>query len=272
MEKKTVKFVKTHEDAVIPTIAKEGDAGMDLYAIEDTIILPGTTMVVKTGLRCELPPNTEMQIRPRSGMSLKTPCLIKNAPGTIDEGYRGEIGVIAHCLLTVEYHGSESLAVLKHEDGTREIIGDQCLDFRHLDEPVIICKGDRIAQAVIKPVINRDLEIIEASAEELSDTERGEGGYGSTDATHYELLLQEVIKSAVDSIKAEKLFAEAWLFAEAHDLEVTDVAPRIIKGLVKFGGCPCKLDRPVCPCPEHMDEIEKMGHCHCGLFKKMEAE
>ena len=83
-----------HADAKIPTYAKVGDAGMDVYAVEDVTINPGETVIVPTGIKCALPLGYEFEVRPRSGLSVKTPLRVANAPGTIDSGYRDEIGVI----------------------------------------------------------------------------------------------------------------------------------------------------------------------------------
>ena len=132
----------------LPVYAKEGDAGMDLRSTSDYVIKPGETIIVDTGLRVEIPLGYEIQVRPRSGMAYKTKLRIANSLGTIDHSYRGKIGVIM------------------------ENIGKKA-------EP--IKAGDRIAQAVLAevpriewvPVINVD---------ELSATERGEGGFGHTGA------------------------------------------------------------------------------------------
>lgn len=83
-----------HEDAKLPTYAKTGDAGMDIYAIEDIEILPGETKIIPTGFKVAIPLGHELQVRPRSGLSVKTPLRIANSPGTIDANYRGEVGVI----------------------------------------------------------------------------------------------------------------------------------------------------------------------------------
>lgn len=85
----TVKVKKLHKDAIMPNIAKMGDAGADLFAVEDTTIQPNQTIVVKTGIAIELPFGTEGQVRPTSGNALKTNTIIPNSPGTVDEGYRG---------------------------------------------------------------------------------------------------------------------------------------------------------------------------------------
>lgn len=170
-----VKFAKAHKDAVIPKYAHDGDACFDLHSIEDVIVLPGETVMVKTGIHVMLPENTELQVRPRSGMSLKTPYIVKNSPGTVDEGYRGPVNVIVHCLMNAEYSGKESI-VLK-DNGDHDMSG---VIIETMNEPLIIKKGDRIAQGAIKPTIGRGVEIVEISMDELTETERGTGGFGST--------------------------------------------------------------------------------------------
>ena len=83
-----------HPDAKIPTYANETDAGMDVYALEDITIHPGETVLVKTGLKMAIPVGYEIQVRPKSGRALKTKMRVANSPGTIDSGYRDEIGII----------------------------------------------------------------------------------------------------------------------------------------------------------------------------------
>ena len=83
-----------HSDAKIPTYANETDAGMDVYALEDITIHPGETVLVKTGLKVAIPVGYEIQVRPKSGRALKTKMRVANSPGTIDSGYRDEIGII----------------------------------------------------------------------------------------------------------------------------------------------------------------------------------
>ena len=87
---------KCREDAKLPSYAHDGDAGMDLYAAEDVIIEPGRTALVPVGIKLAIPYGYEVQIRPRSGVSLKTPLRIPNAPGTIDCGYSDEVNVIVY--------------------------------------------------------------------------------------------------------------------------------------------------------------------------------
>ena len=139
-----VKVQKIHEDAVIPEYAHVTDAGADIYAIEDMAVKPHTTVLVRTGLKVAIPTGYEIQIRPRSGMSLKTTMRIANTPGTIDAGYRGEVCVIMENTGNLTYN---------------------------------ISKGDKVAQMVIAPVPM--INWIETN--ELDNTDRGEGGFGSTD-------------------------------------------------------------------------------------------
>ena len=134
---------KLNPNAIVPHYAHPGDAGLDLFAAEDAEILPGERGIVKTGLAIELPPQTEAQVRPRSGLALKHGITVLNSPGTIDEGYRGEVGVI------LINHGRETFAV---------------------------AKGMKIAQMIIAPVLRADVEEVQ----DLSETRRGEGGFGST--------------------------------------------------------------------------------------------
>ena len=136
---------KLYEDAKIPQFAHDGDAGMDVFAyIEKSITLePLQRALIKTGISIELEKGTEAQIRPRSGLALKHGITVLNTPGTIDEGYRGEIGIILINL------GSN---------------------------PFIIEKGMKIAQMVVKPLL--EINIIEMS--ELTNSQRGTGGFGST--------------------------------------------------------------------------------------------
>jgi dUTP pyrophosphatase len=141
-----LKVKKLTEDAILPHYAHPGDAGADLFANVNLEIAPGESAMVKTGISIELPPSTEAQVRPRSGLAAKKQITVLNTPGTIDEGYRGEVGVIL---------------------------------INHSKEVFTIEKGMKIAQMVVKPVITVEVE----EADELSDTSRGEGGFGST-GTH----------------------------------------------------------------------------------------
>ena len=97
---------KMQEDAVLPKYAHDGDAGMDLYSVTDVVIQPGETVLIHTGLKFAIPVGYEVQIRPRSGLSLNTPLRIPNAPGTIDSGYRGEICIIMENTSSEKYAAS----------------------------------------------------------------------------------------------------------------------------------------------------------------------
>lgn len=138
-----VGFKKLSENAVIPKFAKPGDAGFDFHSAETVIIPAHTTVIVKTDLAVELPKNTELQVRCRSGIAAKTPLIVKNSPGTVDEGYKGNIGIILHNLS---------------------------------DKDFLVEKGERIAQGVVKKTY--DIEIYETC--DLSESERGSDGFGST--------------------------------------------------------------------------------------------
>jgi len=129
----------------LPHYASSGAAGMDLLAAIDIdmIVKAGARALVPTGLKIGLPAGYELQIRPRSGLALKHGITLPNTPGTIDEDYRGEIGII---ILNTS------------------------------DEDFVVTRGMRIAQAVLAPVIR--LTWVEVS--ELDETARGAGGFGST--------------------------------------------------------------------------------------------
>lgn len=138
-----VGFKKLRQEAKVPTYGTDGAAGADLYAVQREVVGVGERVLVKTGIAIELPLGFEAQVRPRSGLALKRGVTVLNTPGTIDSDYRGEIGVIL---------------------------------FNTGVSPFIIEPGDRIAQLVIAPVMRAEF----VDAQELSETERAEGGFGST--------------------------------------------------------------------------------------------
>ena len=139
----TLSFKRIHQDAVLPAYAHPSDAGMDIRSVEALIIAPGKRALVHTGLIANLPLGYEIQVRPRSGLALKQGVTVLNTPGTIDAGYRGEIGVI---LINLG------------------------------DAPFEVKVGDRIAQLVVAPVLQPT--VVEAT--EIDETDRGAGGFGST--------------------------------------------------------------------------------------------
>jgi dUTP pyrophosphatase len=129
----------------LPSYKTIGSSGMDLMALTDKpiIILPKKSYLVPTGISVAMPKNYEIQIRPRSGLAAKNNISILNTPGTIDSDYRGEIKIIL---------------------------------FNHGSDEFLINNGDRIAQIVLMPVHKIDFEEVD----NLPDTVRGEGGFGST--------------------------------------------------------------------------------------------
>lgn len=139
-----VNYKKLHADAQRPKYAKPGDAGADVYSVEEVTILPGETKLVSLGLAIEVPEGWEMQVRSRSGLATKG-VIVANSPGTIDSGYRGE------CKVILTYVG-------KNAEGFK------------------VNKGDRIAQFVLKQAPTAYFEEVD----ELSISERGAGGFGST--------------------------------------------------------------------------------------------
>jgi dUTP pyrophosphatase len=131
------------EGAVLPGYQTEHAAGMDLRCADGFTLYPNERRLVPTGLKVAIPPGYEGQIRPRSGLALKHGISMVNTPGTIDADYRGEIGVLL---------------------------------INHSADVVTFNAGDRIAQFVICPVARAELIVVDA----LEETERGEGGFGST--------------------------------------------------------------------------------------------
>jgi dUTP pyrophosphatase len=165
-----VKVKRLIEDAVIPKYAHDGDAGVDLVAADDIIIHPGQTKLIPTGLAFEIPPNFEMQVRPRSGVTLKTKLRVQL--GTVDSTYRGQVSVIVDNTAPQVFRTGN---VVKTIDGKTETI--HRLAPSYVDENAyIIRKGDRIAQAVFSPVEHAYINEVKT----LSETKRGDGGFGST--------------------------------------------------------------------------------------------
>ena len=186
-----IKVKKLHKDAIIPKRAHASDAGFDIYALEDKLIEPGETALVKTGLAFELPEGYEMQIRPRSGITLKTKLRVQL--GTIDAGYRSEVGVIVD---NIRQH-DEAHKPMEH--GYYRVDGGHSLDHRVYAEvgSYIIRKGDRIAQAIIQRL--PDVELVEV--ESLEESERGEGGFGSTGVSSDEKTRKEAFDEIVERAK-----------------------------------------------------------------------
>lgn len=144
MDKIDVKIL-AKDGVKIPCYKTSGSAGCDLCAFlnEDVVLKKGERVLIPTGIFLEIPEGFEVQIRPRSGLAIKNGITVLNTPGTIDSDYRGEI-----CIILINCG----------------------------DEDFVIKNGDRIAQAVIAPVIQCNF----VEVEKLNETERGSGGFGST--------------------------------------------------------------------------------------------
>jgi dUTP pyrophosphatase len=138
-----LKIKRLHPDAILPAYAHPGDAGLDLYAAVAAVIEPGESRLIGAGIAIELPPNTEAQVRPRSGLALKHSVTVLNSPGTIDHGYRGEVGVIL---------------------------------INHGRSPFDVRPGMKIAQLVVAAC----LAVVVEDVGDLGDSARGQGGFGST--------------------------------------------------------------------------------------------
>jgi len=143
MNELKILFTKTSKHAVVPTYSKKGDCCCDLYAIEDVLVKSGQRKLVDTGIVIEIPVGFEAQIRPRSGNAWKHGITVLNTPGTIDEGFRDSLKVIL---------------------------------INHSDEDFLVLRGDRIAQMKFSPVYTG----VFIEVDELSSTERGTDGCGST--------------------------------------------------------------------------------------------
>jgi dUTP pyrophosphatase len=138
-----IKRLPHGEGLPLPAYATDGSAGLDIVAAEDVTIAPGERHAVATGFAVAIPPGYEIQVRPRSGLALKHGVTCLNTPGTIDSDYRGEMRAIL---------------------------------INHGNEPFEVKRGERIAQLVPAPVLRAAFEEVD----ELDDTMRGAGGFGST--------------------------------------------------------------------------------------------
>ncbi|MBE9373056.1 dUTP diphosphatase [Saccharopolyspora sp. HNM0983] len=139
-----VLLARIDPDVELPSYAEPGDAGADLVTTSDLVLQPGERALVGTGVAVALPPGYAGFVHPRSGLAARSGLSVVNAPGTIDSGYRGEIKV--------------------------------CLINHDRREPLALRRGDRIAQLVVQRVEHAEFHEVE----ELPDSQRGTGGYGST--------------------------------------------------------------------------------------------
>jgi dUTP pyrophosphatase len=164
------------EGVVLPSYARPGDAGMDVCAAEEVVLRPGQTVLVPTGLKMAIPEGYEIQIRPRSGISLKTPIRVSNSPGTIDSGYRDELCIIL-TNTSVSMEGSNSGASADSAAADSEA-GCLNIDSKgNLNGTYIIKNGDRIAQMVLQEIPR--MKLVTVDSIEGIGTNRG-GGFGST--------------------------------------------------------------------------------------------
>ena len=162
-----IPYEKCREGARMPEYAHIDDSGMDLYALEDYTIHPGETKLIPTGLKFAIPNGYELQIRPKSGRCLKTKLRIANTPATIDAGFRGEVCVIV--------------------ENVEAPIQDITYEFDNNGHPIItsilhgedhyIHKGEKFAQLVLAEVPKANFYLVDKVME---DTERADGGFGST--------------------------------------------------------------------------------------------
>lgn len=143
MNKLPVKIKLLNNEAQVPTYAHEGDSGVDLRALKDYTLNPGDVVLIGTGIAIQFEKGYEAQIRPRSGLASKQRISVINTPGTLDAGFSGECKV---ALINLGQHVQQ------------------------------IKKGERIAQMVFAPVLHAEFNVVD----QFDETERGEGGFGST--------------------------------------------------------------------------------------------
>ena len=160
--------VELMEDAKIPSYARLGDAGLDIYSTEDIEIGPGETKLIHTGLKVAIPRGYELQVRPKSGISLKTKLRVANTPGTIDSGYRDEVCVIIENL-------EPKIADIDYDFDER---GRTVINSILHGKSYTIDKGQKIAQLVLNEIVVANFNKVNSIAE-VEGEDRG-GGFGST--------------------------------------------------------------------------------------------
>lgn len=163
----SIPIERYNPEAKLPLYANVNDAGMDVYALEDITILPGETKLIKLGIKVAIPEGYEIQVRPRSGQSLKTKLRIANSPGTIDSGFRDELGVI------VENIDNPIRDIQFHYDDNRKLIVDSIAT----GAPIEITKGQRFAQLVLTKVYHADFYKVD-SVDNIGINRNG--GFGSS--------------------------------------------------------------------------------------------
>ncbi|HEU5377763.1 MAG TPA: dUTP diphosphatase [Ktedonobacteraceae bacterium] len=138
-----VRIKRLHKSAQMPKYEHHGDSGADLYSVIDCVLQPFERRAIPTGLSAEVSPGYELQVRPKSGLALNCAVTVLNTPGTVDSNYRGEIKVILMNLGT---------------------------------DPYVVKAGQKVAQLVVAPVLAADF----VEVDELAESKRGAGGFGST--------------------------------------------------------------------------------------------
>jgi len=146
MDKKKIQIERIHPDAIVPKYAYQSDSGFDLYSVEQMKIGPFGRALVSTGIKVSFPEGFEIQVRPKSGLAINMGLTVLNTPGTVDQGYTGEIQVIV---------------------------------FNTNNNSILIEKGMKIAQGVLCPVVSGKYAIFE-EVSELDPKDRGDNGFGST--------------------------------------------------------------------------------------------
>ena len=139
----TVKIKLLRPEAKIPVYQQQGDAGFDFYCVEDTVVPANSIAILPTGVSMAIPEGYEVQVRLRSGVALKTPLILANAPGTIDSGFRGEVGILVRNCSSCDF---------------------------------LVRKGERIAQGVLC----RYFSALFDEVANLPESSRDQGGFGST--------------------------------------------------------------------------------------------
>jgi deoxyuridine 5'-triphosphate nucleotidohydrolase len=206
------------EDAILPEYAKPGDAGMDVFAAEDIIIKPGQTVIIPTGLKLAIPEGYEIQVRPRSGISLNTPLRIVNSPGTIDSGYRDELGIIVNnSSATIMNNRNDHIAsaTSKHMDNvarnTMDNVGRNIVKSGSQAYTDDICKGNGIQGKDIQSNDIQDSDNCKDSAEIFTLESKGNkmGTYKIRKGDRIaQIVLQEVPRIKFTLVKSVKNIGE----------------------------------------------------------------
>lgn len=162
--------IEIDSDTNLPVYANATDAGADVIANEDIILAPGESKIVKTGIKVAIPEGYELQVRPRSGISAKTTLRESNSPGTVDTGYRGEVGVILYNDCFTGKPSFKSDCKVCHVDGKSSGVDAK-------DGSIVINKGDRIAQVVLIKVCKAIFKVV---PDVSTIGENRGGGFGHT--------------------------------------------------------------------------------------------